>query len=104
KVLRCWRVGEGFAGFMWARCGEKGHTRDSNRPLPNPMKLARARAEAAERERASQADRLRVAQRLWSWRRPVSRSPVETYLRGPRAYDGPIPGTLGYLPPRDEYP
>lgn len=36
---------------------------------------------------------------LWRRRRPVEGSPVEVYLREVRAYGGPFPPTIGYLPP-----
>jgi hypothetical protein len=98
KVLRIWRVDDGFAGFVCARCGEKGHTRNPNRPPPDPVKLARMRAEAAERERSETAKRLDLARWLWRRRRPVLGSVAETYLRGARDYGGPLPVTLGYLP------
>jgi hypothetical protein len=42
---------------------------------------------------------------LWRQRRPIIEgSPPWRYLREARGYSGPIPATLGYLPPRDEYP
>jgi hypothetical protein len=35
---------------------------------------------------------------LWSQRQPIEGTPAETYLRKARAYAGPIPKTLGFLP------
>jgi hypothetical protein len=57
-VLRVYRLEPNFAGYHCARCGDKGAALDRNGTPPDPMKLARARAEAAERERIVKADRL----------------------------------------------
>jgi hypothetical protein len=100
KVLRIWRIAEDFATYHCVRCGEKGHTRDPNRLPPDPVKLARARAEAAERERIAIGERLSKARWLWSQQRSIIGTPAEHYLRGPRGYDGPLPATLGFVPGR----
>ncbi len=42
---------------------------------------------------------LEKAKFLWGKRQPAEDSPVDFYLRGPRKYGGPIPPTLGFLPP-----
>jgi hypothetical protein len=68
------------------------------------MKLARARAEAAERERIVKADRLGLARWLWAKRKPISGSIAETYLRSARSYGGRLPETLGFLPGRGDHP
>jgi hypothetical protein len=52
RKLRVWRTEPGFAGYHCARCGEKGAAFDRDSAPPNPIKLAIARAEAAERDRA----------------------------------------------------
>jgi hypothetical protein len=104
KTLRIWRIDPGFATFHCARCGERGHTRDPHAAAPDPTALARARAEAADRDRIASTDRLAKARWLWSRRRPIVNTVAETYLRTARAYTGPLPATLGYLPARDEYP
>jgi Toprim domain len=101
-VLRVWRLEPGFATFLCVRCGEKGWARDHSAPAPNPVKLVRARAEAAERERIAAAKRLRKARWLWSKHKPIVGSIAETYLQA-RAYHGPLPATLGFLPARGEY-
>lgn len=45
-------------------------------------------------------ERIRKARWLWQQRRhKVEGSPVEIYLRNCRGYSGPIPATIGYLPP-----
>jgi hypothetical protein len=103
-VMRVWHVEPGFVTFHCCRCGERGHTRDGAVPKPDPMKLARARQQAAERERDAIAERLRKAVWLWSQRKPIAGSPAERYLRDTRAYGGPLPPTVGFLPGRGEYP
>src|SRR5215211_1243809 len=37
---------------------------------------------------------------LWSQRRPIVGTIAEHYLRRARGYEGPLPATLGFLPPR----
>jgi hypothetical protein len=108
KVLRVWRLEPGFATYHCARCGERGHVRDDySKPQIDraefERRLAAARAEAAERERSSAAKRLSKARWLWSRRKPIAGSIAETYLRQARGYRGPIPATLGYLPPQGEH-
>src|SRR5262245_15981640 len=95
KVLRIWRLDPGFATYHCARCGEKGHMRDRFAPAPEPGKLARVRAEAAERDRVTKAQRLEKARWLWSQRKPLIGSVAEAYLRQARGYHGPLPATLG---------
>ena len=56
-VLRVWRLDPNFATYHCARCGESGYLRDSLTITPNAAALARARAEAAERELISATDR-----------------------------------------------
>ncbi|MCJ9704424.1 toprim domain-containing protein [Bradyrhizobium sp. SHOUNA76] len=104
KVLRVWRIDTGFAGYHCARCGEKGSTRDRSAPPPDPMAVQRAHAQAADRERISAAERLQTASWLWSQREPIAGTDAETYLRGARGYTGPLPGTLGFLRGRGDYP
>jgi hypothetical protein len=52
KVFRIWRVEANFTTFNCIHCGAKGYVLDHDGPPPDPIKLANARAEAAERERA----------------------------------------------------
>jgi len=40
---------------------------------------------------------------LWRLRQPVAGSIAETYLRKVRAYGGPLPATIGFLPARGEH-
>ncbi|HXW29769.1 MAG TPA: toprim domain-containing protein [Xanthobacteraceae bacterium] len=104
-VMRFWCVDPGFATYCCARCGEHGYVRGDSAVRPDPAAVEHARAEAAERECMSAAKQLRKAQSLWSrCRRRLLGSIAEFYLREGRAYLGPFPPTLGYLPPRGEYP
>ena len=41
---------------------------------------------------------------LWRRRQPIVGSVAERYLREARGYEGPIPATLGFLPPWREHP
>jgi len=103
KVLRVWRVEPGFATFCCARCGETGYVHDRHAPAPDPAKLARLRAEAAEHDRIHKIERLSKARWLWSQRKPITGSIAERYLRDKRKIGCPLPMTLGFLPARDEY-
>jgi hypothetical protein len=102
-VLRVWRLEPGFAGFHCARCGERGHTRDSSAPSPDPVRLAAARRAAAERERTAAIERLDKARWLWSKRQPIADTIAKTYLREARGYHGTLPATLGSLPARGKH-
>jgi hypothetical protein len=108
KVLRVWRLESSFATYHCARCGARGHVRDDySRPQIDraefERRLAAARAEAAERECSSAAERLSKALWLWKSRKPIAGSIAETYLRQARGYRGTIPATLGYLAPRGQH-
>jgi hypothetical protein len=104
KVFRIWHRDPSFATFCCQRCGEKGYVRDDSAVRRvDPAVMEHAKAEAAKLEQQSAAERLRKARALWSRRKPVRGSPVETYLRDVRAIDGEIPGTIGFLPPRGEH-
>lgn len=103
-VLRVYRIEPKFAGYHCARCGEKGAALDRTGTPPDPIKLARARVEAAERDRIRKAERLGKAQWLWAIRKPITGSTAETYLRSARGYGGPLPATLGFLPGRGDHP
>jgi hypothetical protein len=103
RVLRVYRIELSFAGFYCARCGEQGFARDHYSAPPDPIKLARARAEAAERERVSIVLQLRKARGIWRRRQGLPGSIGETYLRR-RGYRGTFPPTLGFLPATEGYP
>jgi hypothetical protein len=102
-VFRVW-IEQGFASFHCARCSEKGWARDGDARRQDPVSLAKVRAEADKRGRVSAAEQLIKARRLWSQRRPIAGTPAELYLRDVRRYRGFLPRTLGFLPPRGEYP
>jgi hypothetical protein len=103
--MRIWRDEPGFASFHCARCGEKGYAREygCSRP-PDPMKLAKARAMAAEREREITKQRLDLSRWLRRRQQPIVGSIGEHYLREARGYRGPLPATLGFLPPLRDHP
>jgi hypothetical protein len=44
-----------------------------------------------------------LARRLWRRRLPIRGTIAETYLRDVRGYRGPLPDTLGFLPPNGKY-
>jgi Toprim domain len=103
-VLRVWRIEPSFVSFHCARCGEHGFVFYRDSAPPDPAKLAKARTESAERDRALRAERLSKARWLWSQRRHIAGSIAERYLREARGYGGPLPATLGFLPARGEHP
>jgi hypothetical protein len=102
KVMRVWGVEPSFATFHCERCGESGYVRDRHAPEPDPVRLAKARADAAERDRVHKADRLAKARWLWSQRKPIAGTIAERYLRGARRITCPLPPTLGFLPPNPD--
>jgi hypothetical protein len=101
-VLRVWRPEPGFASFYCARCEERGHVHDwsTAHPRPDRRVIERIKAEADARERATAVERTTKARWAWSRRQPIAGTIAETYLRTARGYRGPLPSTLGYLPPR----
>jgi Toprim domain len=103
-VLRVYRIEPSFAGYHCARCGEKGAAIDRDGAPPDPIKLTKARTEAAKRDRVLRAERLSKALWLWSQRRPIAASIAERYLRDARGYSGPLPSTLGFLAARGDHP
>jgi Toprim domain len=105
-VLRIWHIDENFAGYHCAHCGKKGHARNRNSKPLDPEELARARMEAAERERAHKMERLHKALWLWTSAIPIADTTpgtiAETYLRN-RGYCGPVQNTVRFLPARGQY-
>jgi hypothetical protein len=65
--------------------------------------MARIRTEIAGRQRTASSEQLKKARWLWSRRQEIAGTLGETYLREARGYRGPLPATLGYLPPRGEH-
>jgi CHC2 zinc finger len=72
---------------------------DATRPAPRPAPAARPRDDKAET-----AERLAFARHRWGRRRPITRTLAENYLCRARGISGPLPATLGYLPPSAKYP
>jgi Toprim domain len=104
KVFRIYRTDSGFAGYHCVHCGESGHARDGHATPLDPEKLAKARADAAERDRKHKSEQLNKACWLWSQRKPITGSIAETYLRTKRGIGCRLPATLGFLPAHGEYP
>jgi Toprim domain len=105
RVLRVWRMEDGFATYCCRRCGLSGYAHDCHSPPTDPVKLAEARKQAAEHDRITKSKRLQLARWLWRRREPLLGSVGEVYLREARWYKGTLPATLGYLPPyRDHAP
>jgi hypothetical protein len=102
-VLRIWRLDQNFASYHCARCGMKGHVRDGSIARIDPDAIARAKADAAERDRITKAERLSRAQWLWSRSLLLKGTIAERYLRDGRGYDGPLPATLRFLPARGDH-
>jgi hypothetical protein len=99
RTMRIWRLEPGFATYHCARCGEKGYAREYRcSASPDPVMIAKTKAEAIERKRQITKQRLRLARWLWQRRQPITGTIAELYLRA-RGYHGRLPGTLGFLPP-----
>ena len=103
RVLRVWRLDQNFASYHCARCGLEGFARDGTIARIDPAAIARAKAEAAERDAVTRTERLSKAQWLWSRSRTLKSTIAESYLRDGRGYDGPVPATLRFLPARGDH-
>jgi hypothetical protein len=101
QVLRVWYAA-GFATYACARCGEHGYARGDVRKVDRGA-LAKARAAANERAAVTDRDKRRRAQWFWDRRLPIGGTPAERYLRVARAYSGPLPPTIGFLPGRGDH-
>jgi hypothetical protein len=84
--------------------GEFYHVVDRATESAGPAAVEKARAKTQERQRIEAADSLKKVRWLWSQRQPIIGSIAETYLRECRGYQGRLPGTLGFLPARSDYP
>jgi hypothetical protein len=104
KVMRVWNVCPDFLTYACARCGETGYAQDHDAPPINANAYARVKADLAKRNRETAANRLSKALALWRSRQSLQGSIAEIYLREVRAYRGPLPPTLGFLPARGDYP
>jgi hypothetical protein len=103
KVFRVWYVSPGFASYVCARCGERGYVRPPDAPKINARTYACVSAEQATHASEAAAVRLDKALALWRARQPIQGSIAEKYLRQTRAYGGPLPPTLGFLPARGAF-
>lgn len=102
-VLRIWRPVPQWAGYHCARCGLSGYARDGGADV-EPGGIVQVRASIEEREEAHQRRQRETARWLWRQRRPAAGTVVERYLRELRGYGGPIPSTIGFVPPKNEHP
>ena len=99
RVLRIWHHEPGFASFYCARCGESGYAREGGTIPIKPKWLNQLCKETTQRDKEQAQRQQAKAQYLWSIRKPIEGSPAATYLRSARGYRGPLPATLGFLPP-----
>jgi hypothetical protein len=99
KVLRIWHNEPGFASFHCTRCDESGYAREGGAKSAMPKRLKQLRKKSAEREKEQAERQQSKAQYLWLIRRPIEGSSAVKYLRECRGYGGPLPATLGFLPP-----
>ena len=80
------------------------HTKVSAEATGNPKQSDAYAGKQSGADQDYAALQLEKAQWLWQHRQPVAGSPAETYLREVRAYAGPLPATLGFLPPQKKSP
>ena len=107
------RIGDG-ASRLLVHCYAGCHARDvldvlrrrglldgapARSPSPSP-----ARSSPPSREGNEAAKQLAKARWLWRSQRPIVGTVAERYLREVRGITGMLPGTLGFLPARDDYP
>jgi hypothetical protein len=104
KVLRVWYLSPNFAGYVCARCGERGYARCGDSPKVNKAIYARISLEQAQHADVTATTRRRKALTLWRTRTPLKGTVGERYLREARAYGGALPPTLGFLPARGVCP
>lgn len=104
RTCRIWRTESQFATYHCARCGQRGFARGPSRMPLHLQKMAKSPVEADDRHRLAVDLQRRKALWLWRCRKPVSGSIGERYLREVRSYNGILPGTVGFLPARGEYP
>jgi len=92
---RVWLV-----SYHCVRCGERGWAVEdgSGAIKPSPALVAQFQKEAADRDTEYAHGQGKKARWLYRGRQPAENSPVQTYIRDVRCYQGPIPATLGFLP------
>jgi hypothetical protein len=105
-----------FAGDDWRRC--RDHVRERiglpvfrperpQKPPPGAHRGAPGHRDSGEPAKAATQppENARKAAWLWGAREPITEGcPAGLYLRRARRFDGPIPTTLGYLPPNGKHP
>jgi hypothetical protein len=103
-VLRIWHEVPGFITYSCARCGTQGFARAYGsgrlvcirRREPEPLNTPSSpRSGTLRREKA---------QWLWGLRQPLAGTPAEIYLRRARCHEGPLPGTVEFLPAIAQHP
>lgn len=100
QVLRVWKKQPDFASFKCARCGVEGWAKADGPAQHRAFVATRPTDHRTADDGEDHARRqLAKARALWRRRRPAEGSIVEPYLRECRRYGGPIPATIGYLPP-----
>jgi hypothetical protein len=101
-VFRVWLQPD-FLTYACAHCEAHGclHAKNS---VPIPIeKIAEMRREVERQAEEHRKERLGKARWLWRMSRPIEGTIAERYLRN-RAITIPLPATLRFLPPKDEYP
>ena len=99
-VLKIWRDRSDFASFACGHCEACGYAVRDGAAKVSREDHARLRAKAVAAAKQSNNERIAKVRWLWSRRLPIVGTVAETYLRHARGYGGPLPGTLGFLPPR----
>jgi hypothetical protein len=102
QKLKCLGITVGSDGVKWGcnHCTWTGGQRYENHQTDAKAANERARAKAKAETAASR----KKARWLWSQRQSIVGSIAEQYLRKCRGYPGQLPGTLGFLPARGDYP
>lgn len=86
--------GTGFATAIETLTGKRPHPA-STQSVPTAVKIV-PKIDNDDYERRQRSK----AAWLWSQRQPIANTIAERYLREARGYDGPLPCTLAFLPPR----
>jgi hypothetical protein len=112
KVLRIFNPEAGFSTYVCQRCGEKGFAHERGRrsskldPVEEIIGILNPTVVVPEKQPDHDAEKeakSALARRLWRRRLPIRGTIAETYLRDVRGYRGPLPDTLGFLPPNGKY-
>lgn len=98
KVLRVW-LDPDFVTWYCARCSSSGAMRGTGEGGARAAGAGHRLDGIELEQRAYKLHQLAKAQWLWDRREPLAGSLAERYLREARGYRGPLPNTLGFLPP-----